>query len=77
MFWCERIVRHGDQVVGLTYEQTLSAVRKMAAIHAEFWMDAALEQHNWLPHHGLWFASPKQNVIEDFLLIMVFGLVQQ
>ena len=56
----------GDQVVGLTYEQTLSAVRNMAAIHAEFWMDSALEQYNWLPHHGLWFASPKQSVMEDF-----------
>ena len=56
----------GDQVVGLTYEQTLSAVRNMATIHAEFWMDSALEQHNWLPHHGLWFASPKQSVMEDF-----------
>lgn len=50
----------GDQVVGLTYEQTLSAVRNMAVIHAEFWMDAALAKHDWLPHHGLWFGAPKQ-----------------
>jgi hypothetical protein len=56
----------GDQVVGLTYEQTLSAVRNMAAIHAEFWIDSALEQHSWLPQHCLWFASPKQSVVEDF-----------
>ncbi len=59
-------LRAGDQVVGLTYAQTLSAVRNMAAIHAAFWMDGALEQHQWLPVHGLWFSSPKPEVIDDF-----------
>ena len=56
----------GDQVVGLTYAQTLSAVQNMAAIHAEFWMDDALAEHDWLPHHGLWFGAPKQEIMEDF-----------
>lgn len=56
----------GDQVIGLSYGETLATVERMAAIHAEFWMDADLKQHSWLPRHGFWFADPKAEIVDDF-----------
>jgi hypothetical protein len=59
-------LRSGDQVIGLTTAETLASIRRMAAIHAEFWMDASLEQHSWLPRHGFWFTDPKAEIVDDF-----------
>jgi len=59
-------LRSGDQVIGLSYQQTLATIERMAAIHAEFWMDPALQAHDWLPGHGFWFADPKPEVVDDF-----------
>jgi hypothetical protein len=56
----------GDQVIGLTYQQTLATIQQMAAIHAEFWKDPDLEEHNWLPPHGFWFTAPKSEILDDF-----------
>jgi hypothetical protein len=57
----------GDQVVGLTQAQTQDCIERMAAIHAAFWMDPELQQHDWLPHHTFWFSTPKQEALEGFL----------
>jgi hypothetical protein len=59
-------LRSGDQVIGLSYAETLASVERMAAIHAEFWMDPSLTKHSWLPEHGFWFADPKAEVVDDF-----------
>ena len=59
-------LRSGDQVIGLSFEETLASVERMAAIHAEFWMDPSLPQHSWLPGHGFWFADPKAEFVDDF-----------
>lgn len=59
-------LRSGDQVIGLSYQETLATIQRMAAIHAEFWMDDGLQQHGWLPDHGFWFANHQQPIVEDF-----------
>lgn len=59
-------LRGGDQVIGLTFEETLASIRSIAAIHATFWMDSSLKKHAWLPKHGFWFSSPKPEIIDDF-----------
>jgi hypothetical protein len=59
-------LRSGDQVIGLTDQETLASIRRMAAIHAEFWLDPGLRQHDWLPDHGFWFATPNGEIVEDF-----------
>jgi len=59
-------LRSGDQVIGLSYQETLATIQRMAAIHAEFWLDPALQQHSWLPGHGFWFADPKLEIVDDF-----------
>jgi len=59
-------LRSGDGVIGLSYQETLATIQRMAAIHAEFWMDPSLEQYNWLPDHGFWFSDPKVEIIDDF-----------
>jgi len=57
----------GDQVVGLSRAQALDCIERVARIHAEFWMDPALEQHAWLPAHTFWFSIPKPELVEGFL----------
>lgn len=59
-------LRSGDQVIGLSDQETLATIRRMAAIHAEFWMDPGLQQHSWLPSHGFWFSTPDPAIVEDF-----------
>jgi hypothetical protein len=59
-------LRSGDQVIGLTTAETLATIQRMAAIHAEFWLDPGLQQHDWLPRHGFWFADPKAELVDDF-----------
>ena len=59
-------LRPGDQVVGLSSKETLDAVKKMAVLHAEFWMDPLLQQQEWLPAHNFWFAQPDRELIEPF-----------
>lgn len=59
-------LRSGDQVIGLSYPETLAAVQKMGAIHAEFWLDPDLNQHSWLPGHGFWFTDPNHEIADDF-----------
>ena len=59
-------LRSGDQVIGLSYQETLATIQRMAAIHAEFWLDPSLNQHSWLPNHGFWFADPKAEIVDDF-----------
>lgn len=59
-------LKSGDQVIGLNYQETQAAIRRMAAIHAEFWMDPSLEQHDWLPEHGFWFTTPDMGMVDDF-----------
>lgn len=59
-------LKSGDQVIGLSYQETEAAIRRMAAIHAEFWMDPSLEQHDWLPDHGFWFTTPNLEMADDF-----------
>ena len=62
-------LRSGDQVIGLSYQETLATIERMAAIHAEFWLDPALQQHSWLPQHGFWFANPKPELVDDFFAL--------
>jgi hypothetical protein len=59
-------LRSGDQVIGLSYAETLATIGRMAAIHAEFWLDPSLQQHAWLPDHGFWFSTPKAEHVEEF-----------
>ncbi|MEB3308434.1 MAG: phosphotransferase [Cyanobacteriota bacterium] len=60
-------LKSGDQVIGLTYQETLATIERMARIHAEFWMDPVLHQHEWLPSHGFWFGTPDMDIVDDFL----------
>ena len=62
-------LRSGDQVVGLSYAETLATIESIAAIHAEFWMDLGLEQHSWLPRHNFWFADPKSEIVDNFFAV--------
>jgi hypothetical protein len=62
-------LRSGDQVVGLSYQESAATIEAMAAIHAEFWMDPALEQHSWLPEGSFWYAEPKTEILDDFLAV--------
>ena len=62
-------LRSGDQVIGLSYAETRATVERMAAFHAAFWLEPALEQHSWLPRHGFWFADPKAEIVEDFFRV--------
>jgi len=41
----------GDQVIGLTHEQTLMAAREIAKLHAAYWNNPALETLDWAPWH--------------------------
>lgn len=59
-------LRSGDQVIGLSHQETLATIQRMAAIHAEFWMDSSLQQHDWLPDHGFWFTDPNPEIVDDF-----------
>jgi Ecdysteroid kinase-like family len=59
-------LRSGDQVIGLSEQETIDSIERMAAIHAEFWLDAGLAQQTWLPQKGFWFADPKPDLSEDF-----------
>ena len=59
-------LRAGDQLLGLSHAETLTAVQRMAALHAEFWMDPHLEQQSWLPQHSFWFQKPRQDLVESF-----------
>jgi len=59
-------LRAGDQVIGLSDQDTLATIERMAAIHAEFWLDPQLEQHRWLPQKGFWFADPRPDLSDDF-----------
>lgn len=62
-------LRSGDQVIGLSYQETLATIEKMAAIHAEFWLEPSLQQHSWLPGHGFWFTDPKPDLVDDFFAV--------
>jgi len=59
-------LRSGDQVIGLSDQETIDTLERMAAIHAEFWLDPGLQQHDWLPQQGFWFADPKPDLSDDF-----------
>lgn len=59
-------LRSGDQVIGLSHQDTIATIERMAAIHAEFWLDPGLQQHTWLPRKGFWFADPRPDLSEDF-----------
>jgi hypothetical protein len=59
-------LRAGDQVIGLSHADVRDSVRRMAALHAEFWLDPHLELQSWLPLHSFWFQKPKPELVEDF-----------
>jgi Ecdysteroid kinase-like family len=59
-------LRSGDQVIGLSLADTLDSVRRMGRLHARFWMDPALEDHQWLPLHRFWFGQLKPEITDDF-----------
>lgn len=59
-------LRPGDQVIGLSHQETRATIEQMAAIHAEFWLDPGLKRHSWLPPHSFWFADPDAGIVEDF-----------
>ncbi len=59
-------LRSGDQVIGLSLEESIASIRRMGRIHARFWMDSALQDHHWLPQHGFWFGQPKPEIADDF-----------
>jgi len=59
-------LRSGDQVIGLSEQETIDSIERIAAIHAEFWLDPGLAQLTWLPQKGFWFADPKPDLSEDF-----------
>jgi hypothetical protein len=58
-------------VIGLTTQETLATIERMAAIHAEFWLDSGLQEHSWLPDHGFWFSTPDQELVDDFFATCV------
>lgn len=60
-------LRSGDQLLGLTHAETLAALQSMAVLHAEFWLDPALEQQSWLPAHSFWFQHPQGDLVEPFM----------
>lgn len=62
-------LRSGDQVIGLSHQETVATIERMAAIHAEFWLDPSLKEHSWLPEHGFWFADPKPAIVDDFFAV--------
>ena len=41
----------GDQVRGLSQEQVLSTVRRVASLHTAYWENEALERLSWVPAH--------------------------
>mgnify|MGYP006276649113 CR=1 FL=1 len=59
-------LRSGDQVIGLSFAETVATVDRIAAIHAAFWMDPCLQEHSWLPPHGFWFSDPKAEIADHF-----------
>ena len=62
-------LRSGDQVIGLTLKDTISAIQAAAKVHTSFWMDEELSSHDWLPKHQFWFDSKQEEGIEDFFTI--------
>jgi len=59
-------MRPGDQVLGLSQAETLASIKRMAVLHAEFWMDPHLEEQPWLPPNNFWFSEPKEENEEPF-----------
>ena len=53
-------------MIGLTTQETLATIERMAAIHADFWLDPGLQEHSWLPDHGFWFSTPDPELVDDF-----------
>lgn len=49
--------RPGDQLAGLTVEETASAVRELAVLHAAAWEDPVLAELPWLDHDDPEFRS--------------------
>ena len=60
-------LRAGDQVRGMSQEESRAVVRRIAAIHARFWMDSRLLEQDWLPSHNFWFQKPQPSAWEPFL----------
>lgn len=59
-------LRAGDQVRGLAREEVEAVVRRIAAVHAHYWLDPVLERHDWLPSHRYWFSGDFSHRLEGF-----------
>lgn len=63
-------LRAGNQVRGLSTEETAAALEAMAAVHARFWQNDRLLQEAWLPSHRFWYQGPAielTSMLEPFL----------
>lgn len=59
--------RPGDQVRGLSHGEVEVVVRRIAAVHAQFWNDAALRHCDWLPAHRYWFSDPDLSQLDPLV----------
>jgi aminoglycoside phosphotransferase (APT) family kinase protein len=59
-------LRPGDQIRGLSQRQAMTVLKRIAAVHATYWLDPALESHAWLPSHTFWFQGDFADVVEGF-----------
>lgn len=59
-------LRPGDQVRGMAQEEVAAVLRRIAAVHARYWMDPALPRLEWLPGHTFWFSGDFTPVLEAF-----------
>jgi hypothetical protein len=68
-------LRSGDQVIGLSTQETLAMIQRMPAIHAEFWQDPGLHEHSWLPDPCFWFTTLDPELGDDFFVTVLNGNV--
>lgn len=59
-------LRPGDQVRGLRQREAIAVLRRIAAVHATYWMDPALQAHPWLPSHTFWFQGEFASLLDAF-----------
>lgn len=63
-------LRAGNQVRGLSTEETAAALSAVASVHARFWQNDRLLQETWLPAHRFWYqgAGPElMSLLKPFL----------
>lgn len=59
-------LRPGDQIRGLSQREAMAVLRRIAAVHATYWMDPQLDAHPWLPTNTFWFQGRFDALLEGF-----------